>query len=136
MLNHLLVLLLVAFFKPDLRVLDDAHGVNDESRSAECVLFAKFRLMAVEKRVGDFHFIGQLDRRLALRVHSNYEDLKAVFAIFLMEFLEMNHLLARKRSVPRKEKEHSLGSRLLAGFIPEDQLAIFAGKAHRFFVSE
>lgn len=93
------VLRFVALFETDLRVSNDATCVHDVRRSAEGVLLAQLGVVAVENRVRDLHFTGELARGLGIRVHRDRENLQALRGIFLVQILEMDHLLARKRSV-------------------------------------
>lgn len=98
-LDDLLVFLLVAFFETDLRMSNDANCVDDERRSPKRICFTERGLVALKNRIGHFEFLGQLARLLDLRVHRDHENVETFVTIPFVKFLEMNHLLTRKRSV-------------------------------------
>jgi hypothetical protein len=98
-LDHGLVLLLIAVLEAHLRVPNDAAGVDNERRSAEGVLFPKVRSVPVEDRVGDLQFFGELSSLVRVWVHGDHEHVQTLIAVSLMKLLEMAHLLAGERSV-------------------------------------
>ena len=99
LLDNRLVLLLVAFLEPDLRVTDDATGVDDEGGSPKRIQFSKGRFVAIEHGIRNFEFRGQLSGFLGVGVHRDHEDLETLVGVAFVKLLEMNHLLAGERSV-------------------------------------
>jgi hypothetical protein len=71
--DYFLVLLLVALLEADLRVADDAPGVNDVGRSAESIALSHIRLGPEKDRVGEVHFLvgeARLETSLAVKSRS------------------------------------------------------------------
>jgi hypothetical protein len=129
--HHLGVLLLVARLEPDLRVFDDAPGVNDVGRSPIGIETTKVRVHPFEDRIGETHLAAHPLCGLAVWVHRDREHKQPVLRLFLVQLLEMDHLLAGEASIPREEEDRGLGMRRLAILVGEEELPVNARELHR-----
>ena len=97
------VSLLVTRLESDLRVSDDAPGVSDVSRSAICIALPQLRIRSPKDRISQSESAREPASRVPIRVDRNGIDEQACVCISPVESLEMHHLLAAERSVPREE---------------------------------
>jgi hypothetical protein len=130
--DDLLVLLFVALFEADLRVPNDAPGVNDVRRSAKGVSFAQVRTVSEEDGVRDSELLVEFQQFPSVGQHGNHEHLQAVFAVTLVELLEMNHLLSGEGSVSREKADRRFGVGDLPVIAAKREPSVVAGQCDGF----
>lgn len=94
-----LVTLLVPRLEAELRVSDDAAGVNDVGGSPVGVALAEVGAVSEKHRVGYTEPLCHALCGLRVRRHRDGEHEKPAFCVLLVKSLEMDHLLAAERSV-------------------------------------
>src|SRR5207253_4806534 len=128
LLDDLFIFLLVALLEADLRVTNDAPGVHDVGRSAVSVKLAQIRAGTVKDRVSNTQVLGKLFDLLLAGEHGDGEYEEALLGVLFLELLEMDHLLARERSVAGEEAHRCFGMADFACVVMKGEPARSAGQ--------
>jgi len=112
----------VPFLEAELGVANDAAGISDIGRSAVRVPPAQLRIGSLKHGVRDPHVAVHAPCCRGVRMHGDGVNEEPRVFVSFVQILEMPHLLAAERSVPRKKADAGAVSMFTSGGVDKDHL--------------